>query len=107
MPRARGLALTTACGLVADGEVELDPGADREEVEHRLLAVRGIGPWTTSYIAMRALSDPDVFLPTDLGVLRGLANLGGASEPKAAAAEAEAWRPWRSYALHHLWSTAG
>lgn len=103
MPRARGLALTEACRLVAEGEVILDPGSDREETERRLLAVKGIGPWTTAYLAMRALSDPDVFLPTDLGVLRGLANLGGPSDPKAAASLAEAWRPWRSYALHHLW----
>ena len=103
MPRARGLALTTACGLVADGTVDLDPGSDRDEVERRLLAVKGIGPWTTAYLAMRALSDPDVFLATDLGVLRGLAKLGGPADPKAAAAIAERWRPWRSYALHHLW----
>lgn len=106
MPRARGRALTAACGLVADGSVVLDPGSDRSEVERALLAVKGIGPWTTAYLAMRALSDPDVFLPTDLGVLRGLAYLGGAADPKAAALQAEAWRPWRSYALHHLWSVA-
>ncbi len=106
MPRARGLALTDACGLVADGTVTLDPGSDRAEVEQRLLQVKGIGPWTTAYIAMRALSDPDVFLPTDLGVLRGLGNLGGPTEPKPAGALAEAWRPWRSYALHHLWPAA-
>lgn len=103
MPRARGVALTETCGLVADGSVVLDPGSDRTEVEQRLLQVKGIGPWTTAYIAMRALGDPDVFLPTDLGVLRGLANLGGPTQPKAAAALAERWRPWRSYALHHLW----
>jgi AraC family transcriptional regulator of adaptative response / DNA-3-methyladenine glycosylase II len=103
MPRARGQALTDACHLVADGSVALDPGSDRSEVERRLLQVKGIGPWTTAYIAMRALSDPDVFLPTDLGVLRGLVALGGPGEPKAAAVLAERWRPWRSYALHHLW----
>jgi AraC family transcriptional regulator of adaptative response / DNA-3-methyladenine glycosylase II len=56
---------------------------------------------------MRALSDPDVFLATDLGVLRGLGNLSGPTEPRAAAARAEGWRPWRSYALHHLWAAAG
>jgi len=106
MPRARGVALTEACSLVADGSVVLDPGSDRAEVEQRLLQVKGIGPWTTAYIAMRALSDPDVFLPTDLGVLRGLGNLGGPASAKEAAAAAEAWRPWRSYALHHLWSAA-
>ena len=104
MPRSRSQALVDAAALVARGELELDPGADRAEVERRLLAVRGIGPWTTSYLAMRALGDPDVFLPTDLGVLRGLERVGGPGGPKGAALRAEAWRPWRSYALHHLWS---
>jgi AraC family transcriptional regulator of adaptative response / DNA-3-methyladenine glycosylase II len=107
MPRTRGRALTDASRLVADGTVVLDPGSDRTEVEQRLLEVKGIGPWTTAYVAMRALSDPDVFLATDLGVLRGLGNLSGPTEPRAAAARAEGWRPWRSYALHHLWAAAG
>lgn len=106
MPQARAAALREAAGLVASGEVGLDPGADRAEVERRLLAVRGIGPWTVSYLAMRALGDPDVFLPTDLGVLRGLVAVGGPGAPREASALAEAWRPWRSYALHHLWSAA-
>lgn len=106
MPRSRAAALLAAVGLVADGHLELDPGADRDDVERRLLAVRGIGPWTAAYVAMRALGDPDVFLPTDLGVLRGMAARGGPDEPRGAAARAAAWRPWRSYALHHLWSAA-
>ena len=105
MPRARGRALTTALALVAEGTISLDPGADRNEVEAMLLGIRGIGPWTAQYVAMRALGDPDVFLPTDLGVLHGLAGLGGPANPKAAAELATAWRPWRSYALHHLWAS--
>jgi AraC family transcriptional regulator of adaptative response / DNA-3-methyladenine glycosylase II len=106
MPRSRARALVDAVTLVADGHVTLDPGADRADVERRLLEVRGIGPWTASYVAMRALGDPDVFLPTDLGVLRGMAAGGEPLDPKAAAERAAAWRPWRSYALHHLWSMA-
>jgi AraC family transcriptional regulator of adaptative response / DNA-3-methyladenine glycosylase II len=51
---------------------------------------------------MRALSDPDAFLPTDVGVLDALGRLGAAKGAKAAAAES--WRPWRSYAVHHLWA---
>jgi AraC family transcriptional regulator, regulatory protein of adaptative response / DNA-3-methyladenine glycosylase II len=70
----------------------------------RLLALPGVGPWTVSYIAMRALGDPDVFLPTDLGVKHGLERIGLDNSPTAAAARAESWRPWRSYALHHLWA---
>jgi AraC family transcriptional regulator of adaptative response / DNA-3-methyladenine glycosylase II len=54
---------------------------------------------------MRGLSDPDVFLSTDLGVRRALERLGEAADPRSAADRAEAWRPWRSYALHHLWAS--
>jgi AraC family transcriptional regulator of adaptative response / DNA-3-methyladenine glycosylase II len=56
---------------------------------------------------MRALGDPDVFLPSDVGVRNGLRRLGAADGPRDAAAIAERWRPWRSYALHHLWSDHG
>jgi AraC family transcriptional regulator of adaptative response / DNA-3-methyladenine glycosylase II len=57
-----------------------------------------------AYIAMRALGDPDVFLPTDLGVRHGLEKLGLDGSPTGAVAASAAWRPWRSYALHHLWA---
>ena len=63
-----------------------------------LLELPGIGPWTADYVAMRALGHPDVFLPTDLAVRRVLADLGGVPDPAT-------WRPWRSYALMHLWNT--
>ena len=81
--------------LVAAGELRLEPDADATEARARLLAIPGIGPWTVSYIAMRALGDRDVFLAGDLGVRRGLAALGEA--------DPERWRPWRSYAVVHLW----
>jgi len=55
---------------------------------------------------MRALGDPDVFLATDLGVRHGLDRLGVASDPATAESRATPWRPWRSYALMHLWSFA-
>ena len=76
-------------------------------METQLVALRGIGPWTAGYIVMRALSDPDTFLPTDLGVLHAMAGLGLPSKPKAAAEFALRWQPWRSYALAHLWATLG
>jgi AraC family transcriptional regulator of adaptative response / DNA-3-methyladenine glycosylase II len=53
---------------------------------------------------MRALSDPDAFLPTDLGARRGAQRLGLPTDPAALTARAEAWRPWRAYAVAHLWS---
>ena len=104
MPRSRARALVGLAGALASGELCLNPGADRDEAERRLLARPGIGPWTAGYIRMRALSDPDAFMPADVGVRHGLAALGVPSDPEAAARQAESWRPWRSYALQHLWA---
>ncbi len=105
MPRARGAALINACARLADGSIVLDAGTDRAEATAALAALPGLGPWTAGYVAMRALGDPDVFLPTDIGVRNALRGLGCDASPKAAAAMAERWRPWRSYALHHLWAS--
>jgi AraC family transcriptional regulator of adaptative response / DNA-3-methyladenine glycosylase II len=104
MPRARGRALVSLATALSDGMVDLDRGADRRDVFAALTSLPGIGPWTASYVALRALGDPDVFLPTDLGVRRALDRLGAPSDPQGAAALAERWRPWRSYALLHLWT---
>jgi AraC family transcriptional regulator of adaptative response / DNA-3-methyladenine glycosylase II len=111
MPRSRALALTGLASALASGELSLDPGAERDRAEAVLLALPGVGPWTASYIRMRALSDPDAFLPSDVGVLDALGRLGAIPEgtpraraARAAAALAETWRPWRSYAVHHLWA---
>jgi AraC family transcriptional regulator, regulatory protein of adaptative response / DNA-3-methyladenine glycosylase II len=103
MPAARARSIRALATAVADGRLHLGPGADREEIARRLLELPGIGPWTVSYIAMRALADTDAFPATDLGVLRGLAAIGGPSEARGAAAYAERWRPWRAYAAQHLW----
>jgi AraC family transcriptional regulator of adaptative response / DNA-3-methyladenine glycosylase II len=105
MPRARGRALVALASAVAASEVVLDRSADRAEVRAALLALPGIGPWTADYIAMRALGDPDVFLPTDLGVRQGMAALGYVAVDKQRAARAERWRPWRSYALMQIWGS--
>ena len=98
MPRSRGRTIVELAGRVARGELVLD--ADRADVAAALLDVPGVGPWTVGYVMMRGLGDPDVFLPTDLGVRAGLAAVGATAE------HAERWRPWRSYALHHLWAVA-
>ena len=103
MPRSRGRALVGLATALASGEVALDRGPDRGDVRRRLLALPGIGPWTADYVAMRALAHPDVFLPTDIGVRNALAGLG--HDPTAVVADSAAWRPWRSYALMHLWNT--
>jgi AraC family transcriptional regulator, regulatory protein of adaptative response / DNA-3-methyladenine glycosylase II len=101
MPKARATALTGLATALARGDVVLDGGADRERTAAALLALPGIGPWTVGYIRMRALSDPDSFLPTDAGVLAALRGLGASGDPLTLA---EAWRPWRSYAVQHLWA---
>ncbi len=107
MPQSRKVALQGMCAKLASGELVIDVGVDRAEMACRMLALPGIGPWTVSYVSMRALGDPDAFLPTDLGVRHGLERLGLDGSPKGATAASEAWRPWRSYALHHLWALPG
>jgi AraC family transcriptional regulator of adaptative response / DNA-3-methyladenine glycosylase II len=97
MPMRRRATLIELATRVDLGKIALDAGADRVDVRQALLDVPGIGPWTADYVLMRGLGDPDVFLDTDLGVRRALDRL--AIGPDAAAR----WRPWRSYALHHLW----
>ncbi len=100
MPRARATALLGLAASLASGEVVLDRGPDRDAVRAALLALKGIGPWTADYIALRTLGHPDVWLPTDVGVRNALALAPGGQTPNPAA-----WSPWRSYALLHLWTS--
>jgi AraC family transcriptional regulator of adaptative response / DNA-3-methyladenine glycosylase II len=104
LPSARREALR-GLAQALDGSIALDPGWVPEEVEGPMLGLRGIGPWTASYVAMRALGDPDAFLPTDLGVRRAIERLGHPGDPGSVAALAERWRPWRAYATQHLWAS--
>jgi AraC family transcriptional regulator of adaptative response / DNA-3-methyladenine glycosylase II len=106
MARSRYRAVVAGAGAIAGGDLDLSPGADRHETRRRLLAVPGIGPWTADYLLMRALADPDAFLPTDLGVRRGLEAVGLRCDPSDLEAIAARWRPWRAYAVGHLWSAA-
>src|ERR671910_269938 len=107
VPSARRETLRALARAVAGGGILLDPGSEREEVERRLLELRGIGPWTASYVAMRALRDPDAFLASDLGVRKAVVRLGHAGDRRSVAAVAERWRPWRAYATQHLWASLG
>jgi len=106
MPRARGATIVGLAKALAAGDLALDRGPDRDEVRARMLALPGIGPWTADYVALRALGHPDIWLPTDLGVRRALGRLPAdrwGRDPGAA--PPEHWRPWRSYALLHLWTS--
>ncbi|RLV50226.1 DNA-3-methyladenine glycosylase 2 family protein [Nocardioides mangrovicus] len=94
MPRSRQ---RTLLGLVA----ALREGLPVEEIG----SLPGIGPWTVASVAMRALGDRDAFLPTDLGVAQAAARLGLPAKPRELTAYAERWRPYRAYAVQHLWAT--
>ncbi len=106
-PAPRRAALSGVATAIARGDLDLDAGADREEAARRLLEIRGIGRWTAAYIAMRALRDPDAFLPGDVAIRAAIVGLGGPPDARGMAALAERWRPWRSYAVHHLWASLG
>jgi AraC family transcriptional regulator of adaptative response / DNA-3-methyladenine glycosylase II len=105
MPSARVRGLSALVTALADGRIVLDGGSDRVDTRRQLLALPGIGPWTVEYIAMRALRDPDAFMPSDLGVRHALEQLGQDGAPTAAAAISERWRPYRAYAVQHLWAS--
>ncbi|MFI1955115.1 AlkA N-terminal domain-containing protein [Streptomyces xinghaiensis] len=105
LPRSRRTTLTTLVAALASGDLALDPGSDWRSARERLAALPGFGPWTVETIAMRALGDPDAFLPTDLGLRRAAAACDLPATPAALTARAAAWRPWRAYAVQYLWAT--
>ena len=101
MPGARARTVLALARAVADGELDLMPNADIDATLDKLRALPGVGEWTAQYIAMRALAWPDAFPHTDLGVMKAL----GETSPKRVLAAGEAWRPWRAYAVMHLWQS--
>ncbi|MEU8952704.1 AlkA N-terminal domain-containing protein [Streptomyces sp. NPDC048518] len=105
LPRSRRTTLTTLVRELADGGLGLGVESDWDEARARLATLPGFGPWTVEVIAMRALGDPDAFLPTDLGIRRAAQELGLPHTPAALTARAAAWRPWRAYAVQYLWAT--
>jgi AraC family transcriptional regulator of adaptative response / DNA-3-methyladenine glycosylase II len=100
LPRARAETLAGLARAVASGDLRLEPG-DRDGARV-LIGLRGIGPWTRDYIAMRVFRDTDAFPAADIGVRHALGGLSLAEIQ----ARAERWRPWRSYATMHLWQLA-
>jgi AraC family transcriptional regulator of adaptative response / DNA-3-methyladenine glycosylase II len=104
LPSRRRSTLRALVAALADGAVDLGPGADRDAARAELASLDGVGPWTVEMIAMRGLGDPDAFPVADLGVRRGAARLGLPAAPAELTARAERWRPWRSVAVQHLWA---
>lgn len=103
MPAVKAGAVAALAAAVASGHLVLDGTAPPDETERRLLAIRGIGPWTTSYVALRALGDPDAFPAGDLGLRKGWGNGAGLPSARDLEAAAESWRPWRGHAAMLLW----
>ncbi|WP_179475128.1 DNA-3-methyladenine glycosylase 2 family protein [Mycolicibacterium vinylchloridicum] len=105
MPAARRRSLTTLITALATGELAVNPGCDWEQARRQLLALPGIGPWTAEIVAMRGLGDPDAFPAGDLGVRLAAERLGLPADVRALTSHSARWRPWRSYAVQHLWTT--
>jgi len=101
MPRSRAATLSAVAAAVAADPEVFGVNCGLEEAVQRLRAIRGVGEWTAQYIAMRALSWPDAFPHTDLGVMKALGETGA----RRVLAAGEAWRPWRAYAVMHLWQS--
>src|SRR5262249_4289263 len=99
MPGARARTVLALAREVAGGRLVLTPNADIEATLDRLRALPGVGDWTAQYIAMRALAWRDAFPDTGLGVMKAL----GETNARRVLAAGEAWRPWRAYAVMHLW----
>ena len=87
-------------------DASLDFSASADQVARTLTAIRGIGPWTAQYVALRALGEPDAFPTADLVLRREASDSRGPLTPSALQKRAERWRPWRGYAAIHLWSAA-
>jgi AraC family transcriptional regulator, regulatory protein of adaptative response / DNA-3-methyladenine glycosylase II len=101
----RGEALRTLAARLANGDVRIDAGSDPRKALARLLAIRGIGPWTAAYVAMRGFHDPDAFPHRDAGLRRALKALGHPDDPRSVTTMQQRWRPWRAYAALQLWTS--
>ena len=101
MPEARARTVVALARAVAHGNLVLTPHTDIEATLDRLRSLPGVGEWTAQYIAMRALAWPDAFPHTDLGVMKAL----GEKNARRVLEAGESWRPWRAYAVMHLWNS--
>ncbi|WP_425522034.1 DNA-3-methyladenine glycosylase family protein, partial [Xanthomonas arboricola] len=104
-PRARAATLRALASACAQGQLHFGAGQRLSEFVAACTALPGIGPWTAHYVAMRALSHPDAFPAGDLILQQVLGTPERLSE-RATEARSQAWRPWRAYAVLHLWHLA-
>jgi AraC family transcriptional regulator, regulatory protein of adaptative response / DNA-3-methyladenine glycosylase II len=103
VPRARAAALQGFARAVRDGVVAFN--APRERVLRALVGLPGVGPWTAGYVALRGLGDPDGFPAGDLILRQQASPTGTALMARELDARAQAWRPFRGYAVMHLWES--
>lgn len=106
MPASRRRTLRALAVTLADGELDLGPGADREQARAQLLALPGVGPWTAEMVLLRGMGDPDAFPATDLGVRVAARHAGLPDAPGPLLDRAVGWRPWRGYATALLWASS-
>jgi AraC family transcriptional regulator of adaptative response / DNA-3-methyladenine glycosylase II len=106
LTRSRADTVRTVARALLDGRVDFRAERTLEDFATRWVALPGIGPWTAQYVAMRALGHPDAFPAEDLVLQKALPGDGTRITAKALGARAQAWRPWRAYAVIHLWKDA-
>lgn len=105
LPRTRAATLRAVALACAEGRLEFSRSQTLEQFVHQATALPGIGPWTAHYMALRALGMPDAFPAGDL-VLQQVLGEGQRLSERATEARSQAWRPWRAYAVLHLWHLA-
>jgi AraC family transcriptional regulator of adaptative response / DNA-3-methyladenine glycosylase II len=106
MPTRRAQAIKDMSRAVVDGDVSFDTSVSLDELKLSLINIKGIGPWTAEYIAMRAVNDPNAFLHSDLVLLKVAAAQFSIDKPDQLLELSKAWQPWRAYAGMHLWRQA-
>ena len=106
-PAARIDTIIRVAEALTSGELVLSYGQTRDDLESRLTALAGIGPWTAGYVALRVLGSPDILLTSDLALRQCAGRLGLPADARQLARHGAAWAPWRSYAGMHLWRAAG
>ncbi|KAF1055589.1 MAG: putative bifunctional transcriptional activator/DNA repair enzyme AlkA [Stenotrophomonas maltophilia] len=106
LPRSRAATVRALARACADGVLDFGPGQSLQDFVQRCVALPGIGPWTAQYIALRGLGQPDAF-PAGYLVLQQVLGQGERLSERATEARSQPWRPWRAYAVLHLWHLSG
>ena len=102
-PAARVDTILRVAAALADGSLVVDAGQSLDDLRAGLVAVKGIGPWTADYVALRVRHHPDLFLHSDLAVRNGAQELGLPAGARELSLWSEQVAPWRSYLTMHCW----